>query len=135
MKPEVLFHGSTVQNLKLLKPVKRYTPDGKIDYEAIYATPLPAYAAVHAFPWGSNEGFDLDVINGIVEFVVPIEHKTRLNVPVSIYTISLDGFEFTKEEIVGYTWHSVKEVKVIKEEVYNSVIDAVSKFGGVIKYK
>ena len=60
---EYLYHGSTTQNIKRLEPRIRYTPAGKIDYSAIYASPLAAYAAAHSFPWSSNEGVDLDVLN------------------------------------------------------------------------
>ncbi len=130
-----LYHGSIVHNFKILKPSRNHTPDGKIDYEAVYATPLKAYAAAHAFPWGSDEGFDLDVINGQVEFIVPLKFKERLNVPISIYSVDQSGFEFTKEEIVGYTWHSRKEVEVLDEKKYTSVEEAIVKLGGSIKYK
>ena len=98
-----LYHGSTTQNIKTLEPRKQYTPQGKIDYSAIYATPLPAYAAAHSFPWSTDEGVKLDVDENGVDMSIPKSLKERLQVPISIYKISPDGFEHTQEEITGYT--------------------------------
>ena len=66
-----LYHGSTTQHIKVLEPRQRYTPQGKIEYAAIYATPLTAYAASHSFPWSTDEGVKLDVVDGIVEMSIP----------------------------------------------------------------
>lgn len=129
-----LYHGSTTQNLKTLEPRKRYVPAGKIDYEAIYATPLPAYAAVHSFPWSSEEGIGLEIKDEKVILDIPEKLKNRLNVPISIYKVSAEGFEHTKEEEMGLTWHTIKSVKVLKEEKYESVESAIYELGGEIEF-
>lgn len=129
-----LYHGSTTQNLKTLEPRKRYTPAGKIDYAAIYATPLPAYAAAHSFPWSSDEGVGLDVVDGKVDMSVPKALQPRLQVSISIYKVSSDNFEHTKEEETGYTWHAVKPAQVIEETKYKSVEEAIAVLGGLLNY-
>lgn len=133
-KPKYLYHGSITADIEVLEPRRRYTPQG-VDIEAVYATPLPAYAVAHSFPWGSEEGFDLDVISGVVNFVVPNEYKDRLLVPVYVYKISSNTFEFTKDELVGYTYHSLSPVKVISVQQYPSVKVALELLGANITYK
>ncbi len=128
--PEYLFHGSTTQDIKVLEPRKRYTPAGKIEYKAIYATPLPHYAAAHAFPWNSDEGVDLDVVGDDVFLEVPESIEDRLNTPVSIYKIHSDGFRHTTEELTGATWDTIKPVQVLSETKYPSVRQAFEELGG-----
>lgn len=134
-KPEFLYHGSVTPDIHILEPRKRHTPDARIEFEAIYATSLPAYAAAHAFPWTSDEGIELNIINGKVTMIVPDEFKTRLTVPISIYKIASDMFEHTKEEETGYTWHTKQPVEVIEEKKYQSVISAIEELGGTLHFK
>jgi hypothetical protein len=129
-----LYHGSTTQNIKILEPRKRYTPQGKIDYFAIYATPLPAYAAAHSFPWSTDEGVGLDVDQSGVNLSIPISLKERLQIPVSIYKVSSDNFRHTKEELTGYTWHTINPVEVIEEIKYPSVEIALRELGAKFQY-
>lgn len=129
---EFLYHGSITQDLKVLEPRKRYTPAGKIEYSAVYATPLSAYAAAHAFPWSSDEGFDIDFDSELV-LIVPKEYRARLNVPISIYKVSSRGFQITSEEETGQTWHTTKPVDVLEELKYKSVEEALFQLGGKIR--
>jgi hypothetical protein len=129
-----LYHGSTTQGLKILEPGKRYTPQGKIDYEAIYATTIPAFAAVHSFPWSTDEGVGLDVNDMKVDISVPFGIRGRLQVPISIYTISSENFEHTREEVSGYTWHSTSTTEVIEETKYESVEIALRELGARLEY-
>jgi hypothetical protein len=131
---QYLYHGSTTQNLKRLEPRKRYSPAGKIDYSAIYATPLPAYAAAHSFPWSSDEGVGLDVTEKGVELSVPKKMKDRLQVPISIYKLASDGFRYTKEEETGYTWHTIVPVDIIEEKKYPTVETALHELGARLDY-
>ena len=126
---EYLYHGSIIQNLKILKPRKRYTPAGKIDFAAIYATKLPAYAACHSFPWSSKEGIDLNIIGNKISLEIPSKFKDRLKTPISIYKISSKDFEHTKEESTGLTWHSKKQTPIIEEVKYASVKEALEILG------
>lgn len=128
-----LYHGSTTQNIQTLEPRKRYTPQGAIDFSAIYATPSPAYAATHAFPWSSDDGVGLDIDEGGVHISIPARMKERLSVPVSIYKISSENFEHTKEELTGYTWHTTHPVSVIEEMQCSSVEKAFEALG--VKYR
>ena len=129
-----LYHGSIIQNIKILEPRKRYTPQGKIDYPAIYATPLPAYAAAHSFPWSTDEGFGLDVDEHGVGLSIPKNLRERLQVPISIYKLSSEGFEHTKEELTGQTWHKTNPVEVIEEVKYPSVEVALKELGAKFHY-
>ncbi|MEK7184720.1 MAG: hypothetical protein AAB683_01110 [Patescibacteria group bacterium] len=129
-----LYHGSITQNLKKLEPRKRYTPAGKIDYSAIYATPLPAYAAAHSFPWSTDEGVGLDVSENGVDLFIPNKFKSRLQVPISIYKISAESFLRTKEEETGYTWHATIPIDVIEEKKYSSVEVALRELGARLEY-
>lgn len=131
---DYLYHGSTTQNLKTLEPRKRYTPQGKIDYSAIYATPLPGYAATHSFPWSSDEGVDLEVIENKISFSIPKILAERLQVPISIYKISNENFEHTQEEVTGYTWHTTQPVEIIEEKQYESVEIALKELGVDYRY-
>ncbi len=133
---QYLYHGSTTQHIKKLEPRKRYTPAGKIEYSAIYATPVPGFAAAHAFPWSSDEGISLDVSEKDgVELFVPKKLQERLQVPISIYKISAEGFEHTKEEESGYTWHITTPVEVIEEIQYSSVEMALRELGTRVEYR
>ena len=129
-----LYHGSTTQNLKTLEPRMRYTPAGKIEYAAIYATPLLPYAIAHSFPWSSEDGIGLDVINENVSLSVPVNLKERLQVPISVYKVLAENFEHTKEEETGYTWHSTQPTKVVEEIKYVSVEDALKQLGAKLEY-
>lgn len=132
---EYLYHGSVVQNIKILEPRKRHTPSATIDFSAIYATPLPAYAVTHSFPWTSDEGFDVNVTNGKVEMIVPKEYRERLQVPISIYKVFATDFVHTKDEESGYTWHATCSVPVLEEAKYGSVEDALNKLGCALKFR
>lgn len=129
-----LYHGSTTQNIKILEPRKRYTPQGKINYSAIYATSLVGFAAAHSFPWSTREGVGLDVYEDLIELSIPKNLKERLQVPISIYKLSAKGFEHTKEETSGYTWHTINPVKVLEEIKYLSVEIALKELGVKFEY-
>ena len=131
---DYLYHGSTTQNIKILEPRKRYTPQGKIDYSAIYATPLQGYAATHSFPWSSDEGVALDVNEDEISFSVPKKLAERLQSPISIYKISSENFKHTQEELTGYTWHTTQPVEVLEEKQYASVAEALKELGVDVKY-
>lgn len=129
-----LYHGSTTQHIKVLEPRQRYTPQGKIEYAAIYATPLTAYAASHSFPWSTDEGVKLDVVDGIVEMSIPTSLRERLKEPISIYKIPDTDFIHTTEETTGYTWHTTKPVEVLEETQYESVEKALEELGAKVTY-
>lgn len=131
---DYLYHGSTTQNLKTLEPRKRYTPQGKIDYSAIYATTLPGYAATHSFPWSSDEGVGLDVDEEKISLSIPKILAERLQTPISIYKISNENFEHTQEELTGYTWHTTQPVEILEEKQYESVEIALKELGVDFRY-
>jgi len=95
---------------------------------------LPAYAAAHSFPWSTDEGVGLDVGENSVDLSIPKSLKERLQVPISIYKLSSEGFEHTEEELTGYTWHTVNPVEVIEEVKYPSVEIALKELGAKFQY-
>lgn len=129
-----LYHGSVTQHIHTLEPRKRYTPQGKIEYSAVYATPLPGYAVTHSFPWSSDEGVKLSVTDSGIYMSIPHSIRERLAVPISIYTVSSEGFEHTKEEVTGHTWHSTHPVRVLEEVKFESVSAALTHFGVHVEY-
>ncbi len=131
---DYLYHGSTTQNIKTLEPRKRYTPQGRIDYKAIYATPLPGFAATHSFPWSSDEGVGLDVGDVKIFFTIPEKLRERLQVPISIYKVSSENFKDTVEEVTGYTRHTTQPTEVLEEKQYTSVEAALTELGVDFKY-
>jgi hypothetical protein len=131
---EFLYHGSVIQDIKLVEPKKRFTPAGAIDYSAIYASPSPAFAICHSFPWSSDEGIDIETKDDRIRLLIPSQLRGRLNTPVSLYKIPAAGFEHTREEETGYTWHTTMTVPVLEEVCYASVLEALQKNGGEVSY-
>lgn len=129
-----LYHGTVTSGITTLEPRKRYTPQG-VDLKAIYATPLPAFAAAHAFPWSTDEGVDLDIVEGKVVLVVTESFKERLNVKIYMYKVSAENFEQTKDELTGYTYHTTVATPVISVEEFNDVQSAILHFGGEVRIK
>lgn len=130
-----LYHSSSVQDLKTLEPKKRYTPQGKISYEAIYASPLPAFSAAHAWDWSSADGVELGVYDGKkVVLTIPVHMKGKSKVPISIYKINAEGFRHTIEEGTGFTWDIQTSVDIIEEQKFSSVEEAVTALGGEVVY-
>ena len=130
---DYLYHGSVTPNIKILEPRKRYTPQG-INLSAIYATPLPAFAAAHAFPWSTDEGIDLDVVDGKVILIVPEKIKERLGVQAYIYKVSAEKFEHTKDDVTGYTYHTISPTEVISVEEFETIEQAIQKLGGEVQF-
>lgn len=127
-----LYHGSDVKGITVLQPRKRFTPGEKIVQRAIYATPLPAIAASHAFAWSTAEGFDIRIHNEEVTLVVPSLLKNRLERSISVYKIPAEKFQITKEDCSGYTWHSTEPVGVLEEMCYPTVAEALRSLSGRI---
>ena len=133
-KPPFLYHGSITPNIESLEPRKRYTPGGQNVPERIYAGDLPAFAAAHSFPWGSNEGFDLSVENGKVIFRVPANFKNRLMQKVYLYKVASNKFEWTSGEGTGHTYHSEEATKPDEIQEFDTVQEAIEHFGGEVVY-
>lgn len=130
---EYLYHGSVVQELTILEPRKRYTPSESIEFSAVYATPLAAFAVTHVFPWSSEDGFDVVVKDRVVTLICPKLLQDKLNVPISIYTLPVTTFVLTTVEETGYTWHSTQSVEVIEELKFNNVNEGLKYYGAVIQ--
>jgi len=133
----VLYHGSITPNIEQLEPRRRYTP-GQLGDDvpaAVYATDDPAYAAAHAFPWGSDEGFDLRYIDGMLHFEVPAQFRDRLKVPAYLYELPADNFTVIDGvRPLGRNYWATVPVKPTGRIDYQTVEEGVTKNGGVVDY-
>jgi len=134
--PKFVYHGSVTPDIKMFEPRKRYTPgefsENEIN-EAIYAGDDPAYCAAHAFPWGSEEGFNLFYENDKVVLEVPEKYKDSLNQKVYIYKLPSSAFKLLDIEPKGHNFWSKEKVKPIGIQKFNSVTEAIKTLGGKIR--
>jgi hypothetical protein len=134
---EILFHGSLTPRLEVLEPHKRSIPGGvNAAWPAlVYASDLPAFAAAHSFPWGSEEGFKLLIgVEAQVTMLVPHSERHRLQQPAFLYAVPTHGFVLTTEEHTGHTYHSDKPVQVLSCVPFRSVEEAITHHGGIVRY-
>lgn len=125
-----VYHGSTAGNITEFEPRKRYTPNGLDVPARVYASPNPAFAAAHSFPWSSDEGIDVTFDEGKTVLVVPEKFKDKLEQKVYIYKIDGSNFKPTKEEGTGETYHSEEHVSPQETIAFESVTSAIEYFGG-----
>ena len=80
-----LYHGSATPALTEIEPRSRFIPVGVSEPHLpalVYASDVPAFAAARAFPWSTDEGFELSVSGvGLVTLSVPPQHQHRLQCP------------------------------------------------------
>jgi hypothetical protein len=99
----------------------------------VYASNIPAFAAAHAFPWSTNEGFELSVSGvGRVTLSVPPQHQQRLQCPAYLYAVLADSFVSTVSGGSGHTYHSDAPVQVLSCTPFRSVEEAIKSHGGIV---
>lgn len=133
----VLFHASPIL-LDEIAPRKRSTPGAEqADWpELVYASDTPAYAAAHAFPWGSELGIRLDARGDApLKMWVPEQHRHRLERPMYLYTVPRGSFLPTAEDESGLTYHSRTAVRALSCTSFASVEAAITHFGGIVYYE
>jgi hypothetical protein len=130
------YHGSQTDNIRTLEPRKRFVPSHETaPPAAIYASDHPAYAAAHAFHWTTAEGVRLYFDRLQVMLEVPKSLEERLHRPIFIYTVLADTFEPVASDRVGHNFRSVKPVNCLAKRRFETVIDAVTTFGGTVTIK
>ncbi len=130
---EILYHGSSTDGIERLEPRLRYTPEEELDSPAgIYATDLPAFAAGHSFPWSSDEGINLDIIEGIVIMEVPQSMLDRLECDIYIYTVSSELFTLVENESTGHTYRATQPVDCLDKMSFQNVKEAIEYYGGQV---
>jgi hypothetical protein len=131
-----LYHGSSAPALTEIEPRMRFIPGGvpKARWHAlVYASDIPAFAAAHAFPWSTDEGFELSVSGaGRVTLSVPSQHQQRLQRPVYLYAVPADNFVLTVSERTGHTYHSDTPVQVLSCTPFQTVEEAIKNEGGMV---
>ncbi len=132
-----LYHGTVRRDLTILTPQTRYTPGDAALADSIppriYATYNPAYAVAHSFPWSSDDGVDVEEIDDVIHVIVPREKQSVLEQVVCIYTLPDDTFVHTPEEVTGLTYHSDVAVTPISHECFDTVTEALEKYGGALR--
>lgn len=122
----------------MLEPRKRFVPGGVEDSRwpaLIYASELPAFAAAHAFPWSSTEGFRLTVsVDARVTLSVPELHRNRLQQPIYLYQVPAGSFTLTAAEHTGHTYHSDLSIPVLACAHFPTVEEAIEHHGGTVQY-
>lgn len=132
----IFFHGSHTDNIATLEPRYRYVPGGDTaPPPAVYATDIPAYAAAHAFPWSTDEGVDLYLLEGRVMLEVPKSLEGRLKEPIFIYTVPATTFSAVTSDEMGHNFRSTQPVQCIAKQRFESVTEAVTSLGGIVKVK
>ena len=137
MKLKYVYHGSTTSGIKELEPRKRYTPGilGKEAKPAIYAAADPAYAAGHAFPWKSSEGFDIFEKDNRVILIVPKKFKKRLDQQIYIYKLPIKNFKLLKPDTPkALIYISYKKVEPVEVKAFKNIIEALKFYGGEVEY-
>ena len=137
-QPRLLFHGSGIPDIAVLEPRRIFMP-GDVDPEQwpalVYASDLAAFAAAHAFPWDSEDGFQLSVdFHKRVKMRIPRALSELLRRPVYIYTVMAGNFEPTREELTGHTFHCSQLVPVMTCKAFASVEEAILSYGGAVTY-
>jgi hypothetical protein len=132
MDKEILYHGSTTKYIDVFEPQKRFTPGEAVVEPRIYATDLPVFAAMHAFPWSSDEGIDIMFDTTGATLKIPEKYITRLEQPVYIYRLPKDNFIQTPEEKTDHTFHSLNPVQPLGVLGFESVTQAIQHYKGHI---
>lgn len=133
--PNILYHGTTVANLKILEPRLRHTPESLKGQKRplIYSTPDPLYAAGHAFNWTSDEGIDLFKEEGKIALWIPVCHETKLHVKIFVYEVSADKFKLLEKDDAGCEIYiSESSAKIIGVKEFESVYEAFEFYGGKV---
>jgi hypothetical protein len=96
---------------------------------------MPAYAVGHGFPWGSEEGFDIDIENEKAVLYVPEKYRNRLNQKIYLYKFSGENFELLEDVTpLGHNFISYASLKPISCEEYSSVEEGMKANGGIVKF-
>lgn len=131
-----LFHGSSTDNITTLEPRTRYVPAGDTaSPPSVYATDIPAYASAHAFDWETKDGVDLYLEEGRVILIVPKILEERLKKPIFIYTVPAITFTAVTSDSMGHNFRSTEPVKCVAKQRFESVTEAITSLGGIIKIK
>lgn len=133
---DVLYHASSVQNLKKIVCAKGKTKNEKVGI-GIYATPDKTYASAFTFQWRDSDGINMGRINkGPWIIQIPTSYKKVLaKQPCSIYTISIKNFHDMSTQTGTPEWFSSHyDVPVLSEEKYKSVLECFKKNNLVVRW-
>ena len=116
---KVMYHGSHIQNMKVLDPKTNISKHEKTKAKWIYAMNERSLCSAFTFPWTDDMGIQFGGINGVYTLKVPKHHMTLLDKPCSIYEV--DSANFIKAKTgMKHEYVSSKKVKVLKETKYKT---------------
>lgn len=132
---DVLYHGSTSQNIKVLKPQINHFRD-KHEGALIFATPSFRLASCYLFSWDDSwvhqEVSYKNHNKANYEVTIVISDKERFikeDKGGSIYILPAAGFEFDDKGLGIYEWASKKQVQPLTQINFASSLDAMQKMG------
>ena len=135
--PKYLYHGSSIQNLKVLGPDSAvtshdYAKAGKL-IKRLYAADEKRMAAAFTFQWNDSMGikFGWWESRDNMELGVPKKLLHLLENKCSIYTVSPKYFTRSPSGFEEY--YTIQQVKVISEEKFNSSREALTKYKCAIR--
>jgi len=129
--PKYLYHGSSIQNLKVLGPDSAvtshdYFESNKKVIPRVYAGDTKLIASAFTFQWNDSMGVEFGTWNGVTKFKIPKKHYHLLKNKCSIYTVSGENFIKPPPGIgLRGEYYSINNVIILKEEKFNSCLDAM----------
>ncbi len=130
---DVVYHGSTSQNISLLKPQINHFRD-KHEGALIFATPSFRLASCYLFRWDDSwvhqEISWKDDNKANYEVTMVISDKERFikeDKGGSIYILPATGFEFDDKGLGIYEWTSKEKVRPFTQINFSSSLEAIAK--------
>ncbi len=138
IKPNILYHGSSFQNLKIIDPehnISKHDMEAKTKW--IYAGDTKLIASAFTFFWYDDMGIHFggsgtSPTNKVWTFKIPKKLIPLMNKPCSIYTVSGKDFIEAESGLKG-EFITTKKIKVLKEDKYRSSKECMLKHNIKIK--
>ena len=134
-RPNVLYHGSSKQNMKNIKASKGESTHDKGSKARVYAADTKIIASAFTFTWIDSMGItfgsygnDRKTAKHILE--IPKKHLHLIKKPCSLYTVSSEAFIPAVGGMRG-EYYSTKNIKILNEVKYKTA-ELCMKNNGVI---
>jgi len=132
-QPKYLYHGSDIQNLKILKPKNNSTHD-KSKINRVYVADTKQIASAFTFRWDDSTGIKCGWVGNdskLITLEIPKNFLYLLDKPCSIYTVSPKFFTRSTGGFEEY--YTTQQINVVSEEQFNSSKEAIEKYKCRIK--
>ena len=132
---DVVYHGSTSQNIKLLKPQINHFRD-KNEVALIFATPSFRLASCYLFRWDDSwvhqeiAWKDDNKANYQISMVISDKERfIKEDKGGSIYILPATGFEFDDKGLGIYEWTSKEKIQPFSQINFSSSLEAMQMMG------